>query len=64
MNRWSSTPQSVKATLGGESAKVTAKPSAQQPRSTMLVIDTSGSMGASGMATVRTAVSDFLGCGA
>jgi tight adherence protein B len=51
---------SVKATLGGKDVKVTVAPAAKQDRSTMLVIDTSGSMGASGMATVRAAVRDFL----
>ena len=53
-------PASVSATLGGVDAAVTAKPAEQEPRSTMLVIDTSGSMGASGMATVRTATREFL----
>ncbi len=51
---------SVKATLGGKPAKIVVTPGAKQKRSTMLVIDTSGSMGASGMATVRKAVKDFL----
>ena len=53
-------PASVKVTVGGKPAVVTVAPAAEQPRSTMLVIDTSGSMGASGMATMRAAVKDFL----
>jgi tight adherence protein B len=53
-------PKSVTATIGGESVPVTVKPAAAKPRSTMLVIDTSGSMGSSGMTTVRAAVKDFL----
>jgi tight adherence protein B len=53
-------PKSVKVTVGGKPATVKVAPAAQQSRSTMLVIDTSGSMNASGMATVRSAVSDFL----
>ena len=48
------------ATIGGQSAPITLKPAAAKPRSTMLVIDTSGSMGPSGMTTVRAAVKDFL----
>jgi tight adherence protein B len=53
-------PKSVQVTVGGKPATVKVAPAAQQSRSTMLVIDTSGSMNASGMATVRSAVSDFL----
>ncbi len=53
-------PASIKASIGGRPAVVTVAQAAQQPRSTMLVIDTSGSMGASGMGTVRAAVRDFL----
>ena len=53
-------PASVKVTMGGKPAVVTVQPAAQQPRSTMLVIDTSGSMGATGMGTVRSAVRQFL----
>jgi tight adherence protein B len=53
-------PASIKVTVGGKPAVVTVAPAAQQARSTMLVIDTSGSMGASGMGTVRSAVRDFL----
>jgi tight adherence protein B len=51
---------SVTATIGGQEVPVTLKGAEQQPRTTMLVIDTSGSMEASGMATVRAAVKDFL----
>ncbi|MFQ6172840.1 VWA domain-containing protein [Oryzobacter sp. R7] len=50
----------VKATVGGQDAQVTLKPAAAKARTTMLVIDTSGSMENSGMATVRAAVRDFL----
>jgi len=53
-------PATVKVTVGGQPADVDVSPAAQQPRSTMLVIDTSGSMGATGMGTVRTAVREFL----
>lgn len=51
---------SVRATIGGQPAQATLKPAAAKPRTTMLVIDTSGSMENSGMATVRAAVKDFL----
>ncbi|GGB84973.1 hypothetical protein GCM10011314_25820 [Knoellia flava] len=53
-------PRSVTATIGGKDTQVTVTPAAAKPRTTMLVIDTSGSMEASGMATVRTAVREFL----
>ena len=53
-------PASVTATVGGERASATVQPPTLQPRSTMLVIDTSNSMGASGMATVRSATAEFL----
>ncbi len=53
-------PSSVGATIGGERAKVSVQPAERMDRSTMLVIDTSGSMEASGMATVRAAVKEFL----
>ncbi|WP_299442771.1 type II secretion system F family protein [uncultured Phycicoccus sp.] len=53
-------PSSVEATIGGERAKVSVEPAERKDRSTMLVIDTSGSMEASGMATVRAAVKEFL----
>jgi tight adherence protein B len=51
---------SITGTLGGETVPVTPTPGAERPRSTMLVIDTSGSMGTAGMATVRAAVDEFL----
>jgi tight adherence protein B len=50
----------VIARVDGKSAVVTLSPATGSPRTTMLVIDTSGSMGADGMATTRKAVSDFL----
>jgi tight adherence protein B len=53
-------PASVRATLDGRGVPVTVLPATQAARSTMLVIDTSGSMGRAGMATVRSAVADFL----
>ncbi|EAP97563.1 putative membrane protein [Janibacter sp. HTCC2649] len=48
------------ATLDGRPSPVTSKPATRAQRTTVLLIDTSGSMGRSGMATVRTAVKDFL----
>ncbi len=53
-------PAGLKVALGGQSAPVDVVTGEKQARSTMLVIDTSGSMGASGMATVRGAVKKFL----
>lgn len=53
-------PSSVKATVGGKPAEVTVGRASDEARTTMLVIDTSGSMEASGMATVRAAVKQFL----
>jgi tight adherence protein B len=53
-------PTSLKAIVAGRSYPVTVKPLAQLKRATMLVVDTSGSMGEPGMATVRTAVAAFL----
>ena len=52
-------PASVSGTLGGQAVNVTVRADDTQ-RTTMLVIDTSGSMNASGMVTVRSAVKDFL----
>ncbi|MBM6400926.1 type II secretion system F family protein [Phycicoccus sonneratiae] len=52
--------KSVTATFGSRLVPVTVSEPSKQPRSTMLVIDTSGSMGASGMATVRAGVAKFL----
>ncbi len=51
---------SVRATVGGKPAGIGTLEGVKQKRSTMLVIDTSGSMGASGMATVREATKEFL----
>lgn len=48
------------ATVGGKAAPVTVKPMGQQRRATILVVDTSGSMGEAGMATVRQAAAAFL----
>ncbi|TQJ51674.1 type II secretion system F family protein [Phycicoccus sp. SLBN-51] len=53
-------PTSLKASVQGKSYPVTVKPVAQAKRATMLVVDTSGSMGEAGMATVRTSVAAFL----
>ncbi len=50
----------VIARVDGKSAVVKLSPATSSPRTTMLVIDTSGSMGPAGMATTRAAVSDFL----
>jgi tight adherence protein B len=46
--------------VGGRSYRVSVAPIARVSRATMLVVDTSGSMGESGMATVRSSVSAFL----
>ncbi len=46
--------------VGGTRLPVRTVPVAQERRATMIVVDTSGSMGASGMQTVRTAVDAFL----
>jgi tight adherence protein B len=51
-------PDTVRAKVGGKPAGIDTL--AGQKRSTMLVIDTSQSMEASGMATVREAVREFL----
>lgn len=53
-------PASLEATVGQKTYPVTVKSVAQAKRATMLVVDTSGSMGEAGMATVRTAVAAFL----
>ena len=53
-------PASVKATLGGLDAVVKVQPIAAERRVTTLLIDTSGSMGATGMATVVRAADSFL----
>jgi tight adherence protein B len=51
----------LRATVDGEERPVSIDEEARTERSVMLVIDTSGSMGAEGMATVRSAVSEYLG---
>jgi len=53
-------PASVKATIGGAKAGVSVQPIAQERRITTLLIDTSGSMGVAGMATVARAADTFL----
>ena len=53
-------PASLRASVGPKNYPVTVKPVAQAKRATMLVVDTSGSMGEAGMTTVRTAVAAFL----
>jgi len=50
----------VVAKLGDTTAPVTVKPAGRTQRTTVLLIDTSGSMGRTGMATVRGAVKSFL----
>ncbi|WP_308279723.1 type II secretion system F family protein [Phycicoccus mangrovi] len=52
--------KSVSATFGSRIVPVAVSAPTKQPRSTMLVIDTSGSMGAAGMAVVRDGVDRFL----
>jgi tight adherence protein B len=53
-------PASVKATIGGVAAQVVVQPIAQERRVATLLIDTSGSMGAAGMAIVVHAADAFL----
>lgn len=50
----------MSATLANKTVSVSLKPAPRGARSTVLLIDTSGSMGQSGMTTVRGAVKDFL----
>ncbi|WP_392544893.1 VWA domain-containing protein [Oryzobacter telluris] len=50
----------VIARVDGKSAVIKIAPATTSSRTTMLVIDTSGSMGEAGMGTVRAAVKDFL----
>lgn len=50
----------IVARFGDKAAPVTSKPAARAQRTTVLLIDTSGSMGRTGMATVRSAVKGFL----
>jgi tight adherence protein B len=51
---------SLRAKIGNVQYPVSVRPVAQTSRGAMLVVDTSGSMGASGMTTVRSAASAFL----
>jgi tight adherence protein B len=51
---------SLRATVAGKTYPVSTRPVTASRRATMLVVDTSGSMGKAGMATVRTSVAAFL----
>ncbi|WP_411282585.1 VWA domain-containing protein [Lapillicoccus sp.] len=53
-------PRTLSVSVGGSKFPVRTVPIAQARRATMIVVDTSGSMGAAGMATVRDAVNAFL----
>ncbi|GAA2159914.1 tight adherence protein B [Humibacillus xanthopallidus] len=53
-------PGSLKATIDGKAAPVSIKQAPKLERRAMIVIDTSGSMGTSGMQTVRTAMAQYL----
>ena len=53
-------PGSVKATIGGVDTAVSVRPIVKERRVTTLLIDTSGSMGAAGMATAVRAADAFL----
>lgn len=53
-------PTSLKVKIDGEEFPTTVKQAAKLDRKAMLVIDTSGSMGAQGMATVRKASVTYL----
>jgi tight adherence protein B len=53
-------PAKVQALVDGTTYPVTVKQAAKKERKAMLLIDTSGSMGAAGMATVRTAAAQYL----
>lgn len=50
----------VRATIGDADYPVSLRPAAKSSRGAYLVVDTSGSMGESGMATARSAASAFL----
>lgn len=54
------TTSTLKVSVAGKDYPVTATPVVQGKRATMLVVDTSGSMGEAGMATVREATAAFL----
>lgn len=51
---------SVRADVGGREYGVETSPAAELTRQTMIVVDTSNSMGAAGMAATRAAVAQFL----
>lgn len=53
-------PESLTATVDGDSRAISIQQAARPDRRAMLVIDTSGSMGTQGMATVRTATAAYL----
>jgi tight adherence protein B len=53
-------PNALRLRVDGVDYKPTVKQAPKRSRKAMLVIDTSGSMGVSGMATVRTASKTFL----
>jgi tight adherence protein B len=52
--------RTLRATIAGKQYPVSTKPVTTTKRATMLVVDTSGSMGATGMQTVRGSVGAFL----
>jgi tight adherence protein B len=52
--------KSLQATIAGKQYPVSTRSLTTTKRATMLVVDTSGSMGATGMQTVRASVSAFL----
>ncbi|GAB3434506.1 hypothetical protein GCM10027517_02650 [Phycicoccus ginsengisoli] len=51
---------SLSATVGGKTYPVSTRPQSSSRRATMLVVDTSGSMGEPGMQVVRSSVAAFL----
>ncbi|WP_404391258.1 type II secretion system F family protein [Humibacillus xanthopallidus] len=53
-------PASLRASIDGEPVQAIVKQTPKLERRAMLVIDTSGSMGSTGMATVRTATAEYL----
>ena len=53
-------PNTLKASIDGKDAPVRITQTPPRQRRAMLVVDTSGSMGASGMATVRAATAQYL----
>ena len=53
-------PSSVRATIGGQPARVTVTPLQQEQRLALLVLDTSGSMGEAGIAAATQAAQTYL----